>query len=410
MRNEVTSKRQVTRDAQETTEETRSFAFAHRVLIATCIVAGVVLVLVFVWYAADMLLLVFAGILVSILLRGFSQFVTQKMGLGHGLSLALVSLTLLALIVAGVWLIGGSVGSQISELQQQLPQAIESLRRLIAQYDWGQSAIASLPSVREWFANRSGTIVSGVTGLASTTLGVVVNGVVVVIIGLYLAAQPAMYAGGIKRLLPLRYRDRAGEVLGVLDEALGRWLIGRFGLMLINGGLTAAGLWLLGMPLALTLGLLTGLLNFVPNFGPVIAALPAVLIAFLQGPQPALYVALLYVAVQMIDGYLLTPLVDRRSVELPPVLTISAQVLLGLLFGFVGLLVASPLAATVMLLVKMLYIEDVLGDPIMQESVVGERDATAQRMEPPSETELEAAQEGQNTPAEAPVSPRARKR
>jgi predicted PurR-regulated permease PerM len=245
--------------------------------------------------------------------------------------------------------------------------------------------------VREWFESRSSTIVSGVTGLASATLSVVVNVLVVFIIGLYLAAQPEMYAGGIKRLLPLRYRARAGEVLGVLDEALGRWLIGRCGLMLVNGGLTAAGLWLLGMPLALTLGLLAGLLNFVPNFGPVIAALPAVLIAFLQGPQQALYVALLYVTVQMLDGYLLTPLVDRRSVELPPALTISAQVLLGLLFGFVGLLVASPLAATVMLLVKMLYIEDVLGDPIMQQSVVGERDTTAQRMEPPSETKAESS-------------------
>src|SRR5262245_28060158 len=102
----------------------------------------------------------------------------------------------------------------------------------------------------------------------------------------------------------------------------------------------------------------------------------------------------------MLDGYLLTPLVDRRSVELPPVLTIAAQVLLGLLFGFVGLLVASPLAATVMLLAKMLYIEDVLGDPIMQESVVGERDVTAQRLEPPSESTLESAQEGQHLPAD----------
>src|SRR2546422_299844 len=196
----------------EATEEIRSFAFAHRVLIATCIVACVALVLVCVWYAADVLLLVFAGILVSILLRGFSQFVARKTGVGHGLSLALVSLTLLALIAAGVWLIGGSVGAQISELQQQLPRAVESLRQFVEQYEWGQSAIASLPSVREWFAGRSGTIVSGVTGLASTTLGVVVNVVVVVIVGLYLAAQPAMYAGGIKRLLPLRYRDRAGAV------------------------------------------------------------------------------------------------------------------------------------------------------------------------------------------------------
>jgi predicted PurR-regulated permease PerM len=174
MRKDITPERQVTRNAQETTEETRAFAFAHRVLIATCIVAGMALVLVFVWYAADLLLLVFAGILVSILLRGFSQFVTQKTGLGRGLSLVL--------IVVGVWLIGGSVGSQISELQQQLPRAVESLHRFVEQYEWGQSAIASLPSVGEWFESRSGTIVSGVTELASTTLGVVLNVVVVVII------------------------------------------------------------------------------------------------------------------------------------------------------------------------------------------------------------------------------------
>jgi hypothetical protein len=91
------------------------------------------------------------------------------------------------------------------------------------------------------------------------------------------------------------------------------------------------------------------------------------------------------------------------------VLTISAQVLLGLLFGFVGLLVASLLAATVMLLVKMLYIEDVLGDPIMRESVVGERDTTAQRMEQPSESGREVAAEGHNPPAEATLSPREHK-
>jgi predicted PurR-regulated permease PerM len=226
MRQKVTSERQGTRDAQERTEETRAFAFAHRVLIATCIVAGVALVLGGVWYAAEVLLLVCAGIVVSILLRGFSQFVTRKTGVGYGLSLSLVSLTLLALIAAGVWLIGGSVGAQLSEPQQQLPRAVESLRRLVEQYDRGQSALEHLPSVREWFARRRGTIVPGVTGLASTTLGVVVNVVVVVIIGLYLAAQPAMYAGGIKRLLPLRSRDRASEVLGCWTR---RWGAGSSG-------------------------------------------------------------------------------------------------------------------------------------------------------------------------------------
>ena len=390
----MASERQVTRDAKESAADGKSFAFAHRVLIATCIVAAVALVLLFVWYTADLLILIFAGLLVSILLRGFSRFLARKTGVGHGLSLALVSLTLLALIAGSVLLVGGSLGSQIGALQQQLPRAVESVSRFVEQYDWARSAIENLPSLSEWFAGRRGTIVWRVTGLASTMLGMVLSVVVVVIIGLYLASQPELYSGGIKRLLPWHYRDRAGEVLGVIDEALWRWLIGRFGLMLVNGGLTAVGLWFLGVQLFLVLGLLAGLLNFIPNFGPLIAAIPAVLIAFLQSPQQALYVVLLYVVLQMIDGYVLTPLVDRRSVELPPVLTISAQVLLGLLFGFVGLLLASPLTATVMLLVKMLYVEDVLGDPVMRESVVGERDTTAQRMEPDGESKPEETKEG----------------
>ena len=153
--------------------------------------------------------------------------------------------------------------------------------------------------------------------------------------------------------------------MGVIDEALRRWLVGRFALMVINGALTAIGLKLLGIPLALTLGVLAGLLNFVPNFGPWIAAIPAVLIAFLQGPQQALYVAVLYLVLQSVDGYLLTPLVDRKSVELPPVLTITAQVVLGLAFGFIGILLASPLTAVTLILIKMLYIEDLLGDRMM---------------------------------------------
>jgi len=129
--------------------------------------------------------------------------------------------------------------------------------------------------------------------------------------------------------------------------------------------LTAIGLWIIGIPLAFTLGLLAGILNFVPNFGPWFAAIPAVLIAFMKSPQHALYVAVLYIVLQSVDGYILTPLVDRRSVELPPVLTITAQVLLGLAFGFVGILLASPLTAVAMILVKMLYVEDLLGDHVM---------------------------------------------
>ncbi len=347
--------------------ESESLALARRVFVATCVVASVALLLYFFWYAADLLMLVFAGVLVSILLRGFTRVLAQKTGIGRGLSLTLIILAFVALMAAVAWLIPGQIGPQVSELRQQLPLAIENVKQYAKQYEWARGAIESLPNLNDYLARRSGAIVSRLTGLASTTLGLVINFLIAVAIGLYIASQPNLYSAGIKHLFPFRYRERVGEVLGAIDVTLWRWIGGRFSLMLIIGGLTTAGLWLLGVPLALLLGLLAGLLNFIPYIGPWIAAIPAVLIAFLQGPQQALNVALFYLVLQTIDGYVLTPLVDRRSVELPPVLTITALLLMGLAFGFIGILLASPLAAAVMILVKMVYVEDVLGDRMMHD-------------------------------------------
>jgi predicted PurR-regulated permease PerM len=217
---------------------------------------------------------------------------------------------------------------------------------------------------------------SRLTGIASSTLGGLINATIAVIVGIYLASQPELYSSGLKHLLPFRARRRAGEVLRALDQALGRWLMGRLLLMVINGTVTSVALWALGVPLALTLGVLAGVLNFIPNFGPFIAAIPAVLLAWTVDLRHALYTVAVYILVQMVDGYVLTPVVDRRSVELPPVITLSAQLLLGVLFGFVGLLVASPLTACVMILVRMLYVEDVLGDPITRDGHIQRRPGT----------------------------------
>ena len=343
-------------------ESRATLAFAQRVLVATCVVVSVLLVLIFIWLAADLFMLIFAAVLVSILLRTFTDFVIRRTGMPHGLALILISLGLVVLIAITVWLVTGRIATQVAELRLQLPQAVQNVKGYLGQYEWLRNAFDSLPTFNDWLARRGGTVVSQLTGLASTTAAVVVNILIVGVLGVYLASQPSLYTRGLKHLLPLRYRERAGEVLGVIDEGLRRWLVGRFALMVINGALTAIGLKLLGVPLSLTLGLLAGLLNFVPNFGPWIAATPAVLIAFLQGPRQALYVAVLYLVLQSVDGYLLTPLVDRKSVELPPVVTITAQVILGLAFGFIGILLASPLTAVALILVKMLYIEDLLGD------------------------------------------------
>lgn len=122
-------------------------------------------------------------------------------------------------------------------------------------------------------------------------------------------------------------------MLGEIHHTLAQRLMGKLLSMLVIGVLTAAGLALLGVPLALLLGIVAGLLDFIPYIGPIIAGVPAVLIAFTEGPTLALYAILLFVALQVAEGYLLLPLIERRTVSLPPALTIGAQVLLGAMFG-----------------------------------------------------------------------------
>src|SRR5262245_59828222 len=136
-----------------------ALGFARRVFVATSVVASVAFVLYFVWYSADLLLLVFAGVLISILLRGLSRFVAERTGIGRGLSLALIMLAFVALIAAGVWSIPGPIGPEISELRQNLPLAVENVKEYAKQYEWVRRIIESLPNLNDYLAQRSGVIV-----------------------------------------------------------------------------------------------------------------------------------------------------------------------------------------------------------------------------------------------------------
>jgi predicted PurR-regulated permease PerM len=184
---------------------------------------------------------------------------------------------------------------------------------------------------------------------------------IILAIGFYMAVAPRVYVEGVIHLVPVTRRGRAGEVLQALGRTLRWWLFGRWISMTVVGLLTTAGLWLLGVPLALTFGLLAALLTFIPYLGPIISAIPPMLLVLVQSPMQALYVVSLYLGVQGVESYLLTPLVQQRTVSVPPALTITAQVLLGLLLGTFGVILATPLIAVTLVLVKMLYIEDVLG-------------------------------------------------
>jgi predicted PurR-regulated permease PerM len=211
-------------------------------------------------------------------------------------------------------------------------------------------------------APDAGAIASTIAGVTYGVLWMLAGVALVVFLGAFMAATPDLYRNGLLRLVPKPRRRRADEILGGIAHALRWWFLGQLVSMATLGVLTGFGLWLLDIPLWLALATLTAILTFVPYLGPILAAAPILLISFAQGLQDGLYVLALYVVVQMLEGNLITPLVQQRAVSLPPALTISSQIFFGALFGMLGFVLATPLVAALLVFVRMAYVEDTLND------------------------------------------------
>jgi predicted PurR-regulated permease PerM len=208
---------------------------------------------------------------------------------------------------------------------------------------------------------------SRVTGLVSGVASFLLAAVVIVFVGIFGAAETAVYKKGLLHLVPCGQRRRVAQAVDAVDFNLRGWLVGQVCLMVMMAVTTAAGLWLLGIPMALTLGLIAGTLELIPFIGAWLSAVPAALIALLLGPWYLVMTLALYLGLHILEGYVLVPLVQRRAVHLPPALTLVAQVLLGELLGPLGLFVAAPLTVVVVVFLKMLYVEDALGDKSVAE-------------------------------------------
>lgn len=335
---------------------------AYRVLVAAGIVLAIGAGAALLIYAADVFLIAFAAILIANILRTPSEWLSKRTQIAPNWYIGAVTVLLIVVLGLGAWLAAPRIIGQFSELAEGLTEALSTVQERVETGLGIDIEENLLPKAEDGGPPIIPMILGRVTGVISGALGAVVNVIVILALGFYLALHSRFYFEGLIRLFPINTRPRAAEIAEQVGTTLRWWLLGQLFTMALVGLITTIGLWLLGIPLAGTLGLITGLFEFAPFIGPILAAVPAVLIAFTQSPMTALYVIILYIAIQQIEGYLITPYVQKRAVDLPPALTIFAQLLMGVLFGLFGLLLATPLVAASMVVVRMAYIEDVLGD------------------------------------------------
>jgi predicted PurR-regulated permease PerM len=319
---------------------------AARAAKITAAVIAVIAAAVGLWYARTAILLAFAGLLLAIVFYGASKALAELTKLPRLMMLAVVVLSTALFFVIVFSTAGPTLTQQIAQLARSLAAGATSLTKELASFA-DQTAIfqnIDLVDVVGKFLSPWG-IATGATSVAISIVGLFSAGLIVLFFGIYFAADPDTYVDIVARLSPPERRAAILEVMNETGNRLRRWLIGQGISMATIGTLTYIGLLILGVPIAFVLALFAGLAGFLPYLGPIIGAIPMVLVAGGESLDLALWVVGLYVIIQFLESYLLTPLIQARAVSLPPAVVILSQLVLGAVFGLLGLALATPLAA-----------------------------------------------------------------
>lgn len=324
-------------------------AFSHQVLV----VAGTVVVLALIWKLADVFVLVFGAIVVAVALRTLIGKL-ERLGIPRRYSFTSALLLILLAGAGTIAWIGDPLAEQLSRLREGLPAALERMSAWMGSHRIGITALEYWESLQD-----DGMPWARLVGFAGTAIGAMGMFALIIFMGAFFAADPAMYRDGFLRLFPKDQRAAIADALEQSADGLRRWLLGQSISMLYVGTATALGLAALGVPLALSIGFISGLLSFIPFLGALAGGALAVLVAFMEGPTTALHVLILSVAIQQVEGHVLIPLVQRWAVSLPPVLSLVSALVFGILFGVIGVLFATPMMVVVMILVRRLYVERV---------------------------------------------------
>jgi predicted PurR-regulated permease PerM len=312
----------------------------------TAAVVGVLALAIGLWYARTAILLAFAGILFAIVLYGASRALAELTNLPRLVMLAAVVVAIAVFFGLIIATAGPTLAVQIAQLARGIAAGATTLTKEVASFADHANLLQNVDLVQmlSGFLSPWG-IATGATSVALSIVGIFSAGLIVIFFGIYFAADPQTYVAAAARLVPDERRGATVQMVYETGDLLRRWLIGQGISMALIGSFTYVGLLILGVPIPFVLALFAGLAGFLPYLGPIIGAVPMVLVAGGESLDLALWVLGLYALIQFLESYLLTPLIQARAVSLPPAVVILNQLVLGAVFGLLGLALATPLAA-----------------------------------------------------------------
>jgi predicted PurR-regulated permease PerM len=307
------------------------------------------------WRLSSVLILAFAAVLVAVLLVGLANVIETHTRLPWPWAFTTGVLVIALFLIGVIVLFGAQLAGQIDEVISRIPRAFDEAGRRIGIADASSELVNALSSA------SGSRIVSQAARLGYTFIGMVADLVLVVAAAIYLGADRSFHLSAIK-LLPPNQQERALSAMVASAHALRLWFLGQLISMILVGLLSGLAFWAIGLPLPLGLGLIAGLANFIPLLGPILGAIPAVILAMADDWAKVVWSVLAIVAIQQVEGYVILPLVQRRAVDASPAILLFAIATFGVLFGWMGIVMAVPLTVVLMVLVQKIWVREVLGE------------------------------------------------
>ncbi len=335
------------------------------------LVVAVLIGLQLLWSARLLVLTAFLGVLFGLAAGGAVDRIRARIAIKRQIAAPIVVFgTVGLLVLVGLWM-GPTLVEQSQELRTKLPESVTkveswlaakhpSLLNMIAPPD-STAPDSTAPEQGRLvgrLASYSGAITGVAFGVVQSAIAVVVSIVLIIILAVYIASDPDVYRRGMIALVPTARRARFDTLLTALGKALRTWFATQLIAMLVIGTVTTILLAIIGVRAAFPLGVIAGIFEFIPNIGPILSAVPAVLMGFADTPRVALIVIFVYWGIQFLENNLLIPYLMKEQLDLPPALTLLSQVVMGYTFGFLGLFVAIPMLATVVVTVRLFWLDD----------------------------------------------------